>query len=238
MSSVKETISAGNYKEFFERGDFFRLLATTGPVDVEFYFQGCETVEIVGIEAGYAEYFRGAEFAQFDRVRIYSATTQDVQFVTRYGSDVRYDRGASSVTGTIALDAATLAALEQINIRPEAQSGFYSSSSALAANTPEAIFLPGENVNGAILLSAWFAVRAGSAAMDDVSLLTKTAAPVTTIDGSILAISSIKSEIAGAVSGGFEMQIPQYIEAGKGLYFISGSALGAGAKRGTRFKLL
>ena len=44
--SAKETFTAGQTREFFGDGDFFRLLQTTGPVTVEFYYQGREVAEI------------------------------------------------------------------------------------------------------------------------------------------------------------------------------------------------
>ena len=112
--SIKETFSAGVPREFFGKGDFFRLLETTSEITVEFFNNGRETAEAVGVQAGYAEYFK--EGREFDRVKITSALTQDVKFVIRYGSDVRYDRGAANVTGTIEIGAASLAALETVSL--------------------------------------------------------------------------------------------------------------------------
>ncbi|MBZ4283870.1 hypothetical protein LAJ55_13750, partial [Streptococcus pneumoniae] len=68
-----------------------------------------------------------------------------------------------------------------VNVRPEAQTGFYSANGALAANTPDTVFAPVANVTGALLLSA------------DLNLfetpghvgvfITKASATTTTIDG-------------------------------------------------------
>lgn len=90
------TIQAGTFQEFYEVGDFFRLLACNDAVTVEFFLQGAEISEAVNVLAGYGEQFKDGR--KFDRVRITSATTQAVQFVTRDGAEVRYDRGAASVT--------------------------------------------------------------------------------------------------------------------------------------------
>lgn len=217
MSSVTEPIAAGSWKEFFEPGDFFRLLGTTGPVTVEFYYLGSKTVDLKDIEAGYAEYFRAQGQLPFDRVRIYSATTQTVQFVTRSGSDVRYDRGASSVTGTIALDAATLAALEQISVRPEITNGYFRGSASLPANTPDVLMLPGANVNGAILLAAGFQ-NVGTAGLSNGVFIAKASPPTSITDGEILLLADTSN--AASYLENSSLKIPQYIAPGLGLYFI------------------
>lgn len=86
---IDVTINAGQTLEYFEPGDFFRLLDATGPVDITFYSQGKEVSEAENIGEGFAEKFRSGTF---DRVRITSATTQALQFVIRLGADVFYDK--------------------------------------------------------------------------------------------------------------------------------------------------
>jgi hypothetical protein len=241
MSSTPETIAAGTWREWFEPGDFFRLLSTTAPVSVEFYSNGKKTVELQSIEAGYAEYFRGEDGKlPFDRVRIYSATTQTVQFVTRQGSDVRYDRGASSVTGTVALDAATLASLEQINVRPEGPSGSWSSLAAVTINNPLTVFAPGLNTNGALLLSADMSWSDSANSPTQTFLSKSGAAPTAVNDGSVLLASNIAISASGNYSGGGRLPAAQFINAGEGLYFISGNSMGTSATnfRACRYKLL
>lgn len=102
---MKATFSAGQRLQITGIGDFFRLLATVGAVTVEFYYQGREIAERVDIEAGFAEQFKNV---QFDRVDITSATVQAVQWETALGSEIRYDRGAATISGTVGLDSATL----------------------------------------------------------------------------------------------------------------------------------
>jgi hypothetical protein len=234
MSSVTETINAGTWREFFEPGDFFRLLETTAPVTVEFYAEGRKIVDVVNIQAGYAEYFRGGTLVMFDRVRIYSATTQQVGFVTRFGSDVRYDRGASSVTGTVALDAATLLALG----KPGAQTGFFSNLAAVTANTPISVFTAAANINGAILLSA--DISCIDVVNHSQAFITKATAPTTVADGSVLIAT--KCTALNASTLGYSATLPkdQFIEAGQGLYFIStaGIAINPANFRACRYRLL
>jgi hypothetical protein len=242
MSSTPETIAAGTWREWFEPGDFFRLLSTTAPVSVEFYSNGKKTVELQSIEAGYAEYFRGEDGKlPFDRVRIYSATTQTVQFVTRQGSDVRYDRGASSVTGTVALDAATLAALEQINVRSEAASGFFNSAAALAAGTAETVFTAGANTNGAIVLSAFTQIYEGGVTPHIGGFFAKATAPTTTSDAAAEPICvSHQITTGGTYIATGKTEQPQFIPAGKGLFYVDEVATPANdyTRRGCRYKLL
>ncbi len=126
--SQKEAFSAGQTREFYGDGDFFRLLQTTAGINVEFFYQGREVAEMIDVEAGYAESF-SREKLRFDRIRIYSATAQDVKWVIREGSDVRYDRGAATVGGSVDLNAATLAAIKEI----EQPTGFYQSSTPMGA---------------------------------------------------------------------------------------------------------
>lgn len=94
------TLTAGQRIEFREPGDFFRVLAATAAITVEFYENGREIAEAVGVGAGYAEKF---DLGQFDRIAITSATAQTIQFVTRLGNTVQYDApptGSVSVTNT------------------------------------------------------------------------------------------------------------------------------------------
>lgn len=84
---LQTTIQAGATLEFYEAGDFFRLLECNNPIDVRFYTNEAEQVKAEGISEGYAEKFT----IQFQRIKITSATTQTLQFVVRLGNTVAYD---------------------------------------------------------------------------------------------------------------------------------------------------
>lgn len=94
---IDTTIQAGATLEYFEPGDFFRLLEAPDPITVRFYRRGAEVARADNIGEGYAEKFRVGEF---DRIQLESATTQAIQFVTRYGQDVFYD---APPTGAVTL---------------------------------------------------------------------------------------------------------------------------------------
>lgn len=82
------TIQAGSRLEFYEIGDFFRLMNATGTITIEFYQNGKEIAEAVEVGSGYGERF----YAQtFDRFAITSDTTQTIQIAARLGGEVWYD---------------------------------------------------------------------------------------------------------------------------------------------------
>lgn len=233
MSSVTETIQAGSFKEFFEPGDFFRLLATTGPVNVEFYYMGRETVDVQGVEAGYAEYFRGEGQSPFDRVRIYSATTQTVQFVTRNGSDVRYDRGASSVSGSVDLNNATIGKLQNIVVATAS----FKAKGVIAANTPELVFSAVSNVNGAWILSA--SCSDVTADVVRITLLSKATPPAGIDDGEVFMRGQITGSASTRYLSSSQIENYAYVPPGQALYFIADRATdGVDSSRICRYKLL
>lgn len=82
------TLAAGETKEYYDLGDFFRLMRSTDPITVRFYYMGREVFVAEGIERGYAERFR---VGQFDRLTVYSATAQTISFAARLGNEVSYD---------------------------------------------------------------------------------------------------------------------------------------------------
>lgn len=91
-------MTAGQRLEFYEDGDFFRLMAGTAPVTVEYYFQGQEIAEGTLVSVGYAEKFNERKF---DRIAITSSANQTLTFATRLGNEVHYDtppKGQVTVT--------------------------------------------------------------------------------------------------------------------------------------------
>lgn len=98
----------------------------------------------------------------------------------------------------------------------------YKSITSLAANTPDTVFTPAQNVNGATLWRASFVTM--SAAFPAASFIAKAAAPASVIDGDVI-VSPDSFAVTAAVqiaSGKLEAAIG--IPAGKGLYFITATA--------------
>jgi hypothetical protein len=232
---MKTTFTAGQRLQINGEGDFFRLLLTTSPVNIDFYFQGREIAERLEVEAGFAEQFRTI---QFDRVDIVSPLAQTVQFETALGSEIRYDRGAASITGTVGLDAATLAALE----RPDAHTGFYTVNTAMVANTAVQIFSAGSNVNGAILLDAAAQVYTTASGNPQYAMLAKASAPANNTDGAMMLQGMALNQSANFYTRA-ELKKEQFIPAGLGLFEISDLAVPAGGPgtynlRSARYRLL
>lgn len=86
---IETNFGAGEQKEFYDPGDFFRLMEAADPVTVTFYKNGAEVSKAENIIEGYAEKFREGTF---DRFIITSTTAQTIQFVARLGNDVAYDK--------------------------------------------------------------------------------------------------------------------------------------------------
>lgn len=234
---MKVTFTAGQRVQYTGVGDFFRLLGTTAPVTVEFYYQGREIAERVDVEAGFAEQFRTV---QFDRVDITSATVQTVQWETALGSEIRYDRGAATISGAVDLNAATLAALESIDLniatinllnRPHAPTGGLSNAAAMLAGQVFTLFTGAANPNGTILLTAAFlSVNAGTVPFN--SLLTKATTPASGTDGNVL-VQTTFTGTAGATHGCGSLSTPVFIPAGQGLFYWNQTAETQGMKSAT-----
>jgi hypothetical protein len=142
------TITAGQTVEFFEPGDFFRVMEADNPLTVIFYSAGKEVARADGVLEGYAERFRGG---QFDRVWVSSATTQVLQLVTRLGNDVAYDKaptGATTVTNTVTV------VVEPDPVAQAQRTVTNASAQMIAANaTRRYLFVQNNDATGVIYLN-------------------------------------------------------------------------------------
>lgn len=230
------TLIAGEPQEFYEVADFFRLLAASAPLKVEFYQQGREVSEAVNVSKGYAEKFdRGT----FDRVRLLSATTQAVQFVTRLGNVVLYDAAPIGDTAIVSSVPLELTAANLLTLtRPLLPGASWADGSAPAENTPLTVFTPAANVNGAII-HCMEACDSAAATMLQV-FIAKNSAPIGPFDGAVLAQTSVTARSDGAGVNFVQMrrEVPTRIAAGLGLYFLSSVAGAVSQARSCRYTLL
>lgn len=98
----------------------------------------------------------------------------------------------------------------------------YKSNTNLAANTPETLFTPAANVNGAVVFMAEY-THADAGLGVGFTFVAKTSAPTTIIDGDVLPMTGAMQGANGA--GGIRsLSKPVFIPAGKGLYAISTTA--------------
>lgn len=96
------TLSAGQRVEFSELGDFFRLMAGTGTVTVQYYLNGAQVAEGTNVQVGYAERFTSGTFDRF-AITNTSGASQSITVATRLGNEVHYDtppNGQVTVTNT------------------------------------------------------------------------------------------------------------------------------------------
>lgn len=98
---ISFAMTAGQRIEFYEPGDFFRLMAATSDLSIEYYRNGKEIAEAIAITVGYAEKFEGEGFDRFAITN--GATAQTITIASRNGSSVQYDtppNGQVTVTNT------------------------------------------------------------------------------------------------------------------------------------------
>ena len=127
----------------------------------------------------------------------------------------------------------TISGSVSVSSTGNAYTGSYKSVTAMAANTPDTVFAPGANANGAIVWTADYV--SNQAAAGAACFIAKNAAPATVIDGDVLSMMS--GGIGQWIRG--NLFVPIKIDAGKGLYYInSGGEAGGGYSRSCLFTLL
>lgn len=142
-----------------------------------------------------------------------------------YGIDLDFQPGATSNVNVAAvptpLSSSVLIGAAQIlavSDKGYAYGASYTSLALLAANTPDAIFTPAANVNGAIVWDAKLIASYAAAAVGVI--LAKAAAPANIGDGSVLAACYVNTNIVQPVPLGRSV----FLAAGLGLYRISNAA--------------
>lgn len=220
------TLAAGGSQVILAEGEYFRVQSATGALDVT--VEGAGTLP--GLLSGQAMkdtpfkrlVLRDASGApnsgtilvasqEFVDNRLYGVVT--------LGSAVTLDAATLAALETIDLGATTLAALEQISVRPEVRSGSYEALADLAANTPVTIFDAATNANGAILLDAFGSGHSAGAPVQP-TFIAKATAPATVIDGEVIYSAPCVGYGGGTWVCAGDMPEARYIPAGRGLYFI------------------
>lgn len=147
----------------------------------------------------------------FANVRIANTAQAGKKLRIIYGVDVDF---LPSVNASVAVSGSVNA----INYGA-AYGAAYKSTTAMAANTPDTVFAPASNVNGAIVWSAC-AIPGGVAAVLG-AFVAKTSAPANVLDGDVIHIAGSNGATYGQAA---PMANPVFIAAGKGLYWIPNTA--------------
>lgn len=228
------TLTAGGSYRLPTSGAYFRIMAATGAVDVT--VEGSGTMP--ALQAGQA--LKNIPFRALVLRDASGAPNSGTILVST--SEFQDNR----LNGTVDLSAASLAALESVDLnaatqlfltRPKQSTGNYKASAAMAANTAEQIFAAGSNTNGAIILTAGFMDTVAAKAAN-ATLLSKATAPTTVIDGEVYANSQASGPNGATFFSSFLLQQQQFVPAGVGLYMISDSATGGSGARHCRYILL
>ena len=158
-----------------------------------------------------------------------------VSWAAQVGKKIRilYSTGQKiipALSGNLAITG-TVATLEDAM----AYGASYKSSTLMAANTPDVVFLPAANINGAIIHSADFFT--GTAATLGAGYLAKIAAPINILDGDlIVSIDTVTTPAGQNMTTGW-LKKPIKIAAGKGFYYLS-TALEVNGLRSVLYTLL
>lgn len=137
--------AAGETKEFYEPGDFFRLMKTDAVVTIAFFYHGASIAKASSVGAGYSEKFNTKNF---DRFQITSETAQTIQFAARLGSDVTYDTppvGNVAVTNTPSVQVTNTPSVQVLTALngafSQAQATVYNFSTQLIADNAQRRYL-------------------------------------------------------------------------------------------------
>lgn len=135
-----------------------------------------------------------------------------------YGVDIDFQAGVNS---SIAING-SVSVISLPNPR-STYGASYKSLTPTAALTPDTVFAPGANVNGAIVTTANFLSHNGGGPTFP-SFVAKSSAPATSIDGDVILSPDNFTLLAGNYISCGSLKTPIFIPAGKGLYYITGVA--------------
>lgn len=214
------TLTPGGSQTILVMGEYFRIQAATGAVTVTVEGYG----KLPGLLTG-----QGLQRVPYSRLILTDASgAANAGVILCSGAEFVDNR----TYGVNSLDNPTIVGLKT----PLIHTGFTNVIGALAANTPEVIFSPAANANGAIVLSA--ECSDFGTACPGLFFLARGFAPTTQIDG----LSVLRAPLVSQGASGFfayaSMFQPQYLPAGLGLYFLVNAAASNGCQRSARFRLL
>lgn len=232
MRSYSQVFVPGETKDYYIDAKFFFLFGANAPVSVQLWKNGAPSDDLaLNVLAGFKVKPKGG----FDRVSITSSAAQTIDFFITAGEG-DYDRTLGSVNIIGNLQGIT----NTVNTVNSGQSygASYRSGNLLAANTPEVVFPPAANVNGAIIHAAMFASAKDSTTWNLFGFLAKSSAPISVTDGDcILGVDGVNVFTGNNWEFG-SLKNPLKVPAGKGLYAISGAIETGGSIRNVLYTLL
>lgn len=234
------TLAANESRQILFTGTYFKIISASGAVDVTIEGQGT----LPNLTSG-----RGLKDTAFSRLLVTDKTGAPNTLQLFCATEEYVDQ---TFSGTVALDAATLAALESVDLnsatiqtltRPLLPASAWADVTAtLAANTALTVFSAAANTNGAIIHDVQ--------ASDVITGLTgvggfcaRASAPnsvATFIDDTVILQLESRLNVGGNTYVTAKLGNPTRIPAGKGLYYLSNfNGAGAGLiMRNARYTLL
>lgn len=119
---------------------------------------------------------------------------------------------------------------------PIAYGASFKSFTTLAALTPEQIFSPASNVNGAIVWD--FSAVSRSTLSITNTLLAKSSSPTSATDGDVISTDTTYVSSTTVECATMKIPRPVFVPAGKGLYFFPNSAINSFGIRSCLYTLL
>lgn len=141
-----------------------------------------------------------------------------------YGVDIDFQAGVNSsisISGAVTVSN-SISSPVHVDLNGYSFGTSYQSVTAMAANTPDTVFLAAANTNGAIIYDLGFANN--SAGIPYAGFITKNGAPASLVDGTLLLSSDSVGMLAGSFMTCGSLKSPIKIPAGVGLYYISSAA--------------
>lgn len=210
LRNKKLVLAPDQQYEFPLHGDSLRVVSANVPI----YFKTQDGALDFYLEQGEKATFEGQDFLT---LVIYHLDVADQTVIISIGKDADIGSakfsGNVSISNAVALDAATIAAMESVDANPIVFGSSLYYSTAFVANTPVQLIAPGANVNGIVLHK--LSLASYNAATHNWNVLAKASAPANISDGDI--ILSLENGLASTVASG-KVERATKILAGKGLY--------------------
>lgn len=226
LRDQRVSIPAGQRIQLFVNADYLRIKAANIPFRFEtkngddFEIKQGDEVSIQNFEYVYIT----NQSASDEVLDLYTAKDERVNSAELSGSvnvSGAVELGAATLAAleTVDLGATTLNALESVEHSGQTYGASFASTAVLVGNTPQTVFTPASNVNGAIIHSAQF-YSEHAAGGRLTSLLAKTSAPANVADGDAL-LTPDYGYVASVNGCSASLKNPIKVPAGKGLYFIA-----------------
>ena len=218
LRSYKISIPPNSQETVLIQGKTLRLINSNVPINFKSEDGSLDFTLLSGDEAVFEE-------AIFYRFRVFhlDAAAQLIELAVGNGGRI----GSAKLSGVVSVSSGTVGITGNltgitntviVDNRGTSYGASYKSNTSLVANTPEVVFTPAANINGAIIHSAMFV--GGSPSAQSGCYLAKASAPISVLDGDVILSGDVYVPFSGGSAYSGSLKLPIKIAAGKGLYFV------------------